>query len=64
LVVPTINRLQKENKMVNLPHDIIFEMAFGMVVAYFGKILIGLDCRTLEEETKYVSQLLIKALRV
>lgn len=64
IAIPTIDRLQKENKMARLPHDIIFQMAFGTIIAYFGKQLIEADYRKLEEEIQYVSQLLIKAFRV
>jgi AcrR family transcriptional regulator len=62
-VLPAINQLKAEKKMMDLPNEMILQLAFGTVLGHFGKIIFDLNTLPLDEEIQLISRLLIKALR-
>ncbi|MCP0885849.1 TetR/AcrR family transcriptional regulator [Ligilactobacillus sp. WILCCON 0076] len=60
---PTIERLKEEGKLVNLPNDVIVQFFLGQFAVYFGKLLMEIKPRSLDEEITYSSKLVINALK-
>lgn len=64
LVLPTIVRLQAEQKIKNLPIEKILQILFYPLATYIGKRVLGINNMSLEEEIEFATEITIKALKV
>ena len=64
LVLPTIVRLQAEQKIKNLPIEKILQILFYPLATYIGKRVLGINNMSLEEEIEYSTEITIKTLKV
>ena len=64
LVLPTIVRLQAEQKIKNLPIEKILQILFYPLATYTGKRVLGINNMSLEEEIEFATEITIKTLKV
>ena len=64
LVLPTIVRLQAEQKIKNLPIEKILQILFYPLATYIGKRVLGINNMSLEEEIEFATEITIKTLKV
>ena len=64
LVLPTIVRLQAEQKIKNLPIEKILQILFYPLATYIGKRVVGINNMSLEEEIEFATEITIKTLKV
>ncbi|MCT3091543.1 TetR/AcrR family transcriptional regulator [Lactococcus lactis] len=64
LVLPTIVRLQAEQKIKNLPIEKILQILFYPLATYIGKRVLGINNMSLEEEIEFAIEITIKTLKV
>ena len=64
LVLPTIVRLQAEQKIKNLPIEKILQILFYPLATYIGKRVLGINNMSLEEEFEFATEITIKTLKV
>ncbi|PCS10160.1 transcriptional regulator [Lactococcus lactis subsp. hordniae] len=64
LVLPTIIRLQAEQKIKNLPIEKILQILFYPLATYIGKRVLGINNMSLEEEIEFATEITIKTLKV
>ena len=64
LVLPTIVRLQAEQKIKNLPIEKILQILFYPLATYIGKRVLGINNMSLEEEIDFATEITIKTLKV
>ena len=64
LVLPTIVRLQAEQKIKNLPIEKILQILFYPLATYIGKRVLGINNISLEEEIEFATEITIKTLKV
>ena len=64
LVLPTIVRLQAEQKIKNLPIEKILQILFYPLATYIGKRVLGIKNMSLEEEIEFATEITIKTLKV
>lgn len=64
LVLPTIVRLQAEQKIKNLPIEKILQILFYPLATYIGKRVLGINNMSLEEEIEFATGITIKTLKV
>lgn len=64
LVLPTILRLQAEQKIKNLPIEKILQILFYPLATYIGKRVLGINNMSLEEEIEFATEITIKTLKV
>ena len=64
LVLPTIVRLQAEQKIKNLPIEKILQILFYPLATYIGKRVLGINNMSLEEEIEFATKITIKTLKV
>ena len=64
LVLPTIVRLQAEQKIKNLPIEKILQILFYPLATYLGKRVLGINNMSLEEEIEFATEITIKTLKV
>ena len=64
LVLPTIVRLQSEQKIKNLPIEKILQILFYPLATYIGKRVLGINNMSLEEEIEFATEITIKTLKV
>ena len=64
LVLPTIVRLQAEQKIKNLPIEKILQILFYPLATYIGKRVLGINNMSLEEEIELATEITIKTLKV
>ena len=64
LVLPTIVRLQPEQKIKNLPIEKILQILFYPLATYIGKRVLGINNMSLEEEIEFATEITIKTLKV
>lgn len=64
LVLPTIVRLQAEQKIKNLPIEKILQILFYPLATYIGKRVLGINNMSLEEEIEFTTEITIKTLKV
>lgn len=64
LVLPTIVRLQAEQKIKNLPIEKILQILFYPSATYIGKRVLGINNMSLEEEIEFATEITIKTLKV
>ncbi len=63
LVLPTIVRLQAEQKIKNLPIEKILQILFYPLATYIGKRVLGINNMSLEEEIEFATEITIKTLK-
>ncbi len=61
-VAPTLDRFKNAGVMVDLPNDVIIQFILGPLASYFGKIILGVAVRPIEEEINNTVKLLTAAL--
>ncbi|WP_318766532.1 TetR/AcrR family transcriptional regulator [Lactiplantibacillus carotarum] len=61
-VAPTLNQFKSTGVMVDLPNDVIIQFILGPLASYFGKIILGVAVRPIEEEINNTVKLLTAAL--
>lgn len=64
LVLPTIVRLQAEQKIKNLPIEKILQILFYPLATYIGKRVLEINNMSLEEEIEFATEITIKTLKV
>ncbi|WP_406841725.1 TetR/AcrR family transcriptional regulator [Lactococcus lactis] len=64
LVLPTIVRLQAEQKIKNLPIEKILQILYYPLATYIGKRVLGINNMSLEEEIEFATEITIKTLKV
>ena len=64
LVLPTIVRLQAEQKIKNLPIEKVLQILFYPLATYIGKRVLGINNMSLEEEIEFATEITIKTLKV
>ena len=64
LVLPTIVRLQAEQKIKNLSIEKILQILFYPLATYIGKRVLGINNMSLEEEIEFATEITIKTLKV
>lgn len=64
LVLPTIVRLQAEQKIKNLPIEKILQILFYPLATYIGKRVLGINNMSLGEEIEFATEITIKTLKV
>lgn len=64
LVLPTIVRLQAEQKIKNLPIEKILQILFYPLATYICKRVLGINNMSLEEEIEFATEITIKTLKV
>lgn len=64
LVLPTIVRLQAEQKIKNLPIEKILQILFYPLATYIGKRVLEINNMSLEEEIEFAIEITIKTLKV
>lgn len=64
LVLPTIVRLQAEQKIKNLPIEKILQILFYPLATYIGKRVLGINNMSLEEEIEFATEITIMTLKV
>ncbi len=64
LVLPTIVRLQAEQKIKNLSIEKILQILFYPLATYIGKRVLGINNLSLEEEIEFATEITIKTLKV
>ena len=64
LVLPTIVRLQAEQKIKNLSIEKILQILFYPLATYIGKRVLGINNMPLEEEIEFATEITIKTLKV
>ncbi|WP_416434651.1 TetR/AcrR family transcriptional regulator [Lactococcus lactis] len=64
LVLPTIVRLQADQKIKNLPIEKILQILFYPLATYIGKRVLGINNMSLEEEIEFATEITIKTLKV
>lgn len=64
LVLPTIVRLQAEQKIKYLPIEKILQILFYPLATYIGKRVLGINNMSLEEEIEFATEITIKTLKV
>lgn len=64
LFLPTIVRLQAEQKIKNLPIEKILQILFYPLATYIGKRVLGINNMSLEEEIEFATEITIKTLKV
>lgn len=64
LVLPTIVRLQAEQKIKNFPIEKILQILFYPLATYIGKRVLGINNMSLEEEIEFATEITIKTLKV
>lgn len=64
LVLPSIVRLQAEQKIKNLPIEKILQILFYPLATYIGKRVLGINNMSLEEEIEFATEITIKTLKV
>lgn len=64
LVLPTIVRLQAEQKIKKLPIEKILQILFYPLATYIGKRVLGINNMSLEEEIEFATEITIKTLKV
>lgn len=64
LVLPTIVRLQAEQKIKNLPIEKILQILFYPLATYIGKRVLGINNMSLEKEIEFATEITIKTLKV
>lgn len=64
LVLPTIVRLQAEQKIKNLPIEKILQILFYPLATYIGKRVLGINNMSLEQEIEFATEITIKTLKV
>ena len=64
LVLPTIVRLQAEQKIKNSPIEKILQILFYPLATYIGKRVLGINNMSLEEEIEFATEITIKTLKV
>ena len=64
LVLPTIVRLQAEQKIKNLPIEKILQILFYPLATYIGKRVLGINNLSLEEEIEFATENTINTLKV
>ena len=62
--LPTIVRLQAEQKIKNLPIEKILQILFYPLATYIGKRVLGINNMSLEEEIEFATEITIKTLKV
>lgn len=64
LVLPTIVRLQAEQKIKNLPIEKILQILFYPLATYIGKRVLGINNMSLEEEIEFATEITIETFKV
>jgi AcrR family transcriptional regulator len=64
LVLPTIVRLQAEQKIKNLSIEKILQILFYPLATYIGKRVLEINNMSLEEEIEFATEITIKTLKV
>lgn len=61
-VSPTIRQLKMQELIIDLPDDVIIQFILSPLVAFFGKLLLNIPFRSINDEINYTCTLLINAL--
>ena len=62
-VIPQLDELMKNGELKKLPYDTILQLILGTIHGYFAKLHMKMNVRSIDEEIKLTSQMLISALK-